>query len=220
MSVTPNMNLTLPTVSTTLGPLWASQLNTALETISDHDHTSGKGKQITTAAINIDADLDISLNRLVNVQATKFDDLAAALTGAPNAASVNVSGGDLYFTNGSGVAVQITDGGSVITTPASIESMQLNEVSIDTIIGAGDSTVFLAVDTSGAAREVTLPLASAVVAGRIYAIKDATGDSEANALTISANGSDTIDGAASQVVQSDFGTVFVIGNGVDAWYIV
>jgi len=214
------MNLTLPTVSVTLGPLWASELNEALGTIENHDHTSGKGKRITTGAMNIDADLDINLNRLVNVLSTKFSDEVAPLAGATHSASVNVSGGDLYFTNGSGVAVQITDGGSVITTPASIESMQLNEVSIDTIIGAGDSTVFLAVDTSGAAREVTLPLASAVVAGRIYAIKDATGDSEANALTISANGSDTIDGAASQVVQSDFGTVFVIGNGVDAWYIV
>lgn len=214
------MNLTLPTVSVTLGPTWASELNTALETVEAHDHTSGKGARITTAALDIDADLDVNLFKLINATSAQFDNLGAALSGPTNAGSINVAGGNLYFTNGSGVAVQITDGGSVITTPASLETMQIDEVGVDTIIGAGDPTVVLAVNTSVADREITLPLASSVAAGRIYSIKDGTGDSEANSLTISAAGSDTIDGAASQVITSAFGSVLVIGNGVDAWYVL
>jgi hypothetical protein len=43
---TANMNLSLPTVSVTIGPTWATQLNTALETVDVHDHTSGKGVQV------------------------------------------------------------------------------------------------------------------------------------------------------------------------------
>ena len=41
------MNLTLPTVGTTVGPTWASLLNTAITSIDSHDHSSGKGATIS-----------------------------------------------------------------------------------------------------------------------------------------------------------------------------
>ena len=65
MPVTPNMNLSLPVPTSTVGPAWASQLNTAVEVVDDHDHSSGKGKKVTPAGISINADLDINSNNLI-----------------------------------------------------------------------------------------------------------------------------------------------------------
>ena len=57
-TTTTNMLLVLPTPGQQLGPTWATNLNTALELVDEHDHTSGKGKKIGVAALTIDADLD------------------------------------------------------------------------------------------------------------------------------------------------------------------
>ena len=61
---TTNMNLTLPTVSITVGPEWATLLNAALTDIDAHDHTSGKGVKITPAGLNINADLELNGNAI------------------------------------------------------------------------------------------------------------------------------------------------------------
>lgn len=219
MSTTTFMLLDLPTVSVTLGPDWATDLNTALERVDAHDHTSNKGKRITTAALNIDDDVDMQLAALDNVHAVRFEDLDVTLTGAVNSPSTYVVTGDLYFTNSAGVAVQITDGGSVVTTPASVQALELTDVAADTVIGAGDTPVAYAVDC-GAARDITLPLASSVAGGRIYVIIDATQESETNAMTLSASGSDLINGESSQLLESDGGSWFVIGDGNSNWYII
>lgn len=219
MSITTFMLLDLPTVSVTLGPAWATQVNEAFDRVDIHDHTSNKGKRIVTAALNIDDDLDMGLNSLDDLHSARYEDLDATLTGAANASSTYVVSGDLYYTNSAGVAVQITDGGSVITTPASVEALSLTDVAADTIIGAGDSFVVYAVDCS-VARDITLPLASAVAGGRIYVVIDATQESETNALTLSASGADTINGAATQVLESDGGSWFVVGDGSSKWYII
>ena len=51
------MSLVLPTPGEQLGPTWATNINTALSVIDDHDHSSGKGRQIGVAGITIDDDL-------------------------------------------------------------------------------------------------------------------------------------------------------------------
>ncbi len=210
------MNLTLPTVSVTIGPLWSSMLNTALTTIELHDHTSGKGARITPAAMNINADLSLNQFALTDAEYVELVDQASAPAGPR---LIWTDNGDLYWNNGSAVPVQITSGGSVITTPANVQVLEYNAVSVDTIIGAGDDFVVYDVDTT-AAREITLPLASSVAAGRIYCIKDADGLSETNTLTLSASGADEIDGETSQVLESDFGAWFVVGDGISKWSIL
>lgn len=220
MSTTPNMNLTLPTVSMTLGPEWATELNAALETIDAHDHTSGKGLAITTAALNIDDDLMLNDFKLSDTSSLQLNSEASPVSGVGEENSVSAASGDLYWTNSAGIAVQITDGNAIVASPAQLEVMDYRETNIDLIIGSGDSTVFVAVDTSGAAREVTLPLAANVDEGRLYVIKDASGDSETNTLTISAAGADDIDGSASYEITSNFQAIMLIGNGVDGWKIL
>jgi len=212
---TPYMNLSLPTPTVTIGPDWAEELNTALESVDAHDHTSGKGRKIVTAALNIDADLQMNGFKLANIPSVQLNQLGSAVSGVGAENSLS-STGDLWFTNGSGIAVQVTAGGSVVSTPTSLETVQYTEVNTDLIIGSGDSYVFLDVDTS-AVRTITLPLASSVSAGRLYVVKDASLLSETNTLTVLASGSDTIDGAASVTITSDGGALFFVGNGVDGY---
>ncbi len=212
------MNLTLPIVTTTLGPEWATELNTVITSIDEHDHTSGKGTKVPTNGLNINSNLTFNDHRATNLDATQYKSLGAALTGAANANAVHVSSGDLYFTNGSGTPVQITSGGALPTTPGAVEAFQFDELSANLVIGPSDTFVVIAVDTT-ASRSITLPLANGVVAGRIYTIIDKSGDSNNNPITIATAGSDTINGASSITIDSDNAVKTVNGDGVSAWYI-
>ena len=58
-STTTYMGLVLPTPGERLGPTWASDLNTALTKIDEHDH-SGIGRSLGVSALTIDGDLDFS----------------------------------------------------------------------------------------------------------------------------------------------------------------
>lgn len=220
MAVTPYMNLALPVVSTTLGPDWATALNTALETIDIHDHSSSKGVKITPSGMNISSDLTFNTSwSATDLKKTNYSSQSSSLTGASHSNSLYSVLGDLYYTNGAGVAVQVTSGGALVSTPGAANSFQFNDVSTNLTIGPADTYVYIAVDTN-ASRTITLPSAAAVTTGRIYAIKDATGLSETNPITLAADGSETIDGEATYSVESNYAVIFVIGNGIDGWYIV
>lgn len=104
---TPNMNLTLPVVSQTPGPAWASQINADLAVIDGHDHIT-IGVPITSAALNIDADLSFNTHAAENLTKAVFLD---GYGGTPN--SVHTASGELYFVDGNGDSVQITSNGAV-----------------------------------------------------------------------------------------------------------
>jgi hypothetical protein len=129
---------------------------------------------------------------------------------------VSVSAGDLYFTNGSGISVQITSGGSIVATPGQVQTLEYTVVNTNLTISSSDTFVFLSVDTTSS-RTITLPLASSVASGRIYYVKDATGNSNANVLTVDASGADLIDDAADLDIQSDYASVGFISDGVSNW---
>jgi len=215
---TPNMILSLPTVSVTPGPLWSQIINTALETIDAHDHSSNKGARITPAGLNINDTLNIKNNIFYNFQAIRFQEQGAALSGSSNANALHSVNGNLYFTSGSGTAVQITSGGSIVSSPGSASIFETTAVSTDLTIGNSDTFVYLIIDTS-ASRDITLPLASGVSSGRIYILKDSTGTSEDNNITVNIQGSDTIDGQSSQILNSNYGSWTIIGDGTSKWYI-
>jgi microcystin-dependent protein len=116
MSTTPNMNLQLPSVTVTEGPEWASDLNEALQNVDDHDHTSGKGKKVPVAGLDINQDLSMEDYRLTDVGSVKLEDKLATITGASNANSLHVVNGNVYFTNSGGIPVQITDGNAIVSS--------------------------------------------------------------------------------------------------------
>ena len=129
---TTNMSLNEPSVGVTTGPDWATQVNENFETIDTHDHTSGKGVQLTPSALNINADLEFNSNAAIELKRLTFD---SGATGSGTNYSVYQQGGNLYWYNGSGQAVQITNGASVKTTGGSIDGMSGTDAQV--LFGSG-----------------------------------------------------------------------------------
>lgn len=113
------MSLTLPVVGSTIGPEWAEQLNTALETIDVHDHSSGNGVQIPSAGININTDLSFNGYSPTALESAVFGEVA----GTPANRSIYVSSGELYYKDGSGTSVKITESGAIAGTPGTIANL-------------------------------------------------------------------------------------------------
>lgn len=111
MSVTPNMNMTLPTVSVTLGPTYATQQNEALDVVDAHDHTSGKGVRVPASGIDVNADLPFGSNAATGLGSAQFTSQTVALTGIESA--LYFLDGDLYAIDGDGNAIQMTVGGVI-----------------------------------------------------------------------------------------------------------
>lgn len=113
MADTANMGLTLPVVSTTLGPTWASELNAALEEVDAHDHTTGKGVRVPSAGLNINANVswgDFSITSLGSADLTAQG--SALASGSRRIFAYN---GELYYRDAAGNNVQITSAGTVNT---------------------------------------------------------------------------------------------------------
>ena len=116
MATTPYMGLILPVVSTTVGPDWATYLNTALTAVDSHTHASGKGLLVPTAGIGINADLGFGSYNATALRTARFTSQAAALALATDVACVYVVNGDLYYNNGAGAQIKVTSGTSLNAT--------------------------------------------------------------------------------------------------------
>jgi len=112
-TTTPNMNLVLPDVSVEPGPQWASDLNTALDLVDAHDHTTGKGVPVPSAGLSINADLPFGNNDATTLRSTRFTSQGSPLSTAPDVDCVYVSGDNLYYNDNSGNKIQITSGGGL-----------------------------------------------------------------------------------------------------------
>jgi microcystin-dependent protein len=112
MSTTPNMGLVLPIETVTPGPEWATDLNTALSVVDEHDHTPGKGVLVPIAGIDFNADVDVNAQIINNADSLYLNQKASVLPGTETGALSNVNG-DAYWNDGSGNAIQITQGGTL-----------------------------------------------------------------------------------------------------------
>lgn len=115
LAPTPYMGITLPVVSQTLGPLYASEVNTGFSQVDAHTHLPGSGQYITSAAIQINADLTFANFQATALKSAAFADQGGTL-GSTFQACVYNDGGDVWWNNGSGTAVQITSGTSLAAT--------------------------------------------------------------------------------------------------------
>src|SRR6476659_2434278 len=107
---TTNMNLTLPTVDVTIGPLWANYLNADLNLIDLHDHTNGKGKRVPVAGLNINANVPMNGFSLVNISYVEYVNRADDPT---DLASLFVKNGDLFFIDAVGNLIRFTAAGQI-----------------------------------------------------------------------------------------------------------
>ena len=102
-----SMNINPPAVGSA-GPAWAEDINEILETtIANHNHVGPNGgTPLTQDALAIDGDLSLNGNALT---ATEKVVLATQATAVGTTASVYNLNGNLYYKNGSGNNIQITD---------------------------------------------------------------------------------------------------------------
>ena len=224
---TTNMGLTTSSVGVTAGPTWATNEQTNLTTLDTHDHTSGKGVQLSPSALNINTDLPFNQNSASELKNVIFD---SSVTAASTNYSLYQSSGNVYWRNGSGTAVQITDGSAVNTSGGSISGMSANAqvlfssnayvFKFDSTLsdpgiaklGCSDITMYK-YHASGSAANVTLKFLGSGTSG-VLTVPDETGTllstatSFAGAISIATSASD----AAITLSPNGSGYV-VVGNG-------
>lgn len=116
---TPNMNLIVPVVGNEPGPTYAQDVNADLSIIDQHDHTTGNGVPITPAAINISSALTLNDNFLTSVAGVTLQ----AQLSTPAINTIYESGNDLFYVDGVGNNVRITQSGAVAGSPGSIANL-------------------------------------------------------------------------------------------------
>lgn len=121
---------------------------------------------------------------------------------------------------GSGITVTPTTGTGANKITISTSGTVVNAVRIATVspvvVTNADDVVSVQLLVTGPAA-VTLPVG---VAGRTFTIKDGLGASAVNAITITPAGVQTIDLAATATINSNFGAVTLVFDGVSNWLIV
>lgn len=111
MSTTPNMLLVVPEVLVTTGPQYATQMNTALDVVDAHDHSSGKGVRISPSGLNINADLPFNSYQATGLKGVVLTDQNTTTYTTP--AALFRSGADLYYRDSAGNLVRITASGAL-----------------------------------------------------------------------------------------------------------
>lgn len=134
-TISPNMNLIIPTPGVDPGPDYATNQNNDLTIIDQHNHSSGSGVQINPAGLNINADLPYNINNLILVRSVRFSPQGSPLALASDIGCLYESGVDLYYNDGSGNQIRITQSGSVAGSSGTITGLPSGTASAS--FGAG-----------------------------------------------------------------------------------
>lgn len=119
-TTSPNMSLVIPTVGSDPGPQWAFDINASLNILDSHNHASGSGVPIPSAGLSINADLPFGNNNATTLRSIRFTTQASPLATASDVGCLYESGVDLYYNDGNGNQVRMTQSGGVAGTPGSI----------------------------------------------------------------------------------------------------
>lgn len=76
---------------------------------------------------------------------------------------------------------------------------------------------YVGVTSTAAARTITLPKAADAGEGKVLIVKDESGAANTNNITVDGDGSETIDGATTKVINTAYGVVRLICTGT-AWF--
>lgn len=121
--ISPNMFMPVPVVGTDPGPDWATNINASLSIIDSHNHTTGQGVPITPQGININTDLPMNGNNLITARSVRFSPQSGTIVGASDLGCLYENGVDLYYIDGAGNQVRITQGGSVTGATGTITGL-------------------------------------------------------------------------------------------------
>jgi hypothetical protein len=120
---TPNMGLVAPSVGITPGPTYAQNINSDLTTIDQHDHSSGKGVLITPSGMNISSDLLFQGNNATLLRSVRFSPQLSPLALGSDIGCLYESGVDLYYNDGNGNQIRITQSGSIAGASGNISGL-------------------------------------------------------------------------------------------------
>jgi hypothetical protein len=123
VSLSPNMNMPIPVVGVDPGPDWALNIDSCLTILDGHNHSLGTGVQITPSGINISSDLTFNNNNATTLRSVRFTPQGSALSTGADIGCIYEVGVDLYYNDGSGNQIRITQGGSVTGSSGTITGL-------------------------------------------------------------------------------------------------
>lgn len=143
------------------------------------------------------------------IGSTGASPVAASLTGTTNQVNVSTGAGSVTL----GLPQNIHSGAN----PSFAGNLLALSVVKTAAFTADATTTYYPCDATSATFAATLPSAASAGSGRTYFFKKTTA---ANTVTVTADGSDTIDGAATQDLTTVNSSYMLVSDGVSKWYIV
>ena len=113
----------VPVVGTDPGPDWALNINACLSILDQHNHSAGQGVRINPSGMDINADLPFNNNNLTTARSIRFQPQLAVLSLPADLGCIYESGVDLYYNDGAGNVVRMTQGGNVAGAAGSITGL-------------------------------------------------------------------------------------------------
>lgn len=175
-NTSPNMGLIVPIPSTGVtgtgdtGPGYAQEIsNDLLTTIDQHGHVPGQGVPIVSAALNLNADVNLQINNLTQIRATRFTSQATTFSGVGDVSELYVVNGNLYYNNAVGQAIQLTSGIatglSATTVSTGLQYYQAQPTGTQTIGAANVQVQFAGNSSTGAANQQNITHPTGVGSG-------------------------------------------------------
>ncbi len=202
--ISPNMNLPVPTVGVEIGPDWSNDINACMSAIDSHDHGTGQGVPVTPDGLSINADLPMGGNNLTTVRTVRFTSQSAALSAGTDVGCLYEVSADLYYNDGAGNQVRITQGGSVTGASGTITGLPSGTASAS--YSGGTFTWRAATNTPATMSTGPLVIGAAAVSPKTVTLGPSGAQASNYALTFPAAVP-----AANQILQSD-------GSGNLSWY--
>lgn len=137
---TPNMALPVPSVGIEPGPQYATDVNTCLNIVDAHDHSPGSGTFITPTGISIDSDLPFNSQNAISLRSVRLDPQVANLSLPTDLGCLYEVGVDLYYNDGNGNQIRVTQAGGVVGSPGNI--VNLTPPASVVYVGASSTFVF------------------------------------------------------------------------------
>lgn len=122
-SISPNMLLVIPDPQVTPGPEWAQLLVDALERIDEHDHSADMGVALSIGSLTVDGDLSLQSYNLTDIRTLRLNTQVSTPVTANDLQIIYSEGGELFYRDDAGNAVQITNNGSLAGTAGTIANL-------------------------------------------------------------------------------------------------
>lgn len=122
-TISPNMGLPVPNVGTDPGPDYASNVNNSLSLVDQHNHTAGNGVPITPSGMNISSDITFLNNNATTLRSVRFNPQSSALALPTDLGCLYENGVDLFYNDGNGNQIRLTQSGSIAGVSGSITGL-------------------------------------------------------------------------------------------------